>query len=508
MPDARSGVNGNCTTANPCVGAATDADVEIITICLDRAGRDLLYVDAQVTSGPYRGQALQEMYRLDPTSDHARGRLLSFALATGLGRAAGFRASDLVGRRMIVEANGTGGWCRERPLYSPVATTPRAVAGALAITRTDVRDAFRTYLLIEDDAIIEAPLAVRIAHDFVDAEALALVTVGPSSSGKTEITVAIGGSHKGYPISDLTSRTLVSGWRYSAGNASLINRLKDNVLCIKDLTSILSGRADERAKILGQLRELLDGSYERDWGNGEHLDWAGKLSIIGACTPIIDQHHEAIAQLGTRFLYVRTAIADATAIAKAAMERGGASKQARAHAAQVVKDFVAQFAPVALAGIALSDEHRDELARWAVFLATARAPVPRDPYRRDIIETPVVEGPARAVKQLHMIAAARARLEGRAVISSQDVALARRIAWDSVPSLRARVLAAVLETPGAIVEQVEADVQPGAATPIRRALEDLYVLGLVRREGSKAHRYSAGEQLEDIAPGVPGKPSE
>src|SRR5262249_14423264 len=118
-------------------------------------------------------------------------------------------------------------------------------------------------------------------------------------------------------------------------------------------------------------------------------------------------------------------------------------------------------------------------------------------------ETPVVEGPARAVKQLHMIAAARARIDGRAVISSQDIALAKRVAWDSVPILRARVLAAVLKLPRATVEQVEANVQRGAVTPIRRALEDLYVLGLVRREGNKAHRYSTGEQLEGITPVVP-----
>lgn len=410
---------------------------------------------------------------------------------------------------MVVDVDEHGSWCCERPVPVPGSTSRTAPA----ITLQDVRDAYRAYLLINDDDVIDAPLAARVAHDFTDAESIAIVIVGPSSSVKTEVVSPLGKAIKGHALSDLSSKTLVSGWRTSTGNASLLNKLKDNVLVVKDLTTILSGRADERAKVLGQLREILDGSYQQEWGNGESLDWTGKVSVVAACTPVIDAHYAAIAQLGTRFVYIRTAIDDPNAIAVKAMKDGAASKQARAKAAQVVVDFVAQFTPVALNTIALSDEHETELARWATYLATARTPVIRDPYGREIVETPVVEGPARAVKQLHQFAAARARLDGRTAIEDVDIALARRIAWDSVPLVRARVITSVLKRRATLITEVADDVQRLGTTMIRRCLEDLYALGLLDREKyGDSYRYVPSQALDGIAPvvvrTVPGKSSE
>lgn len=498
---------------------ACDVEVEIVNARVGPSRR-LLEIEVKTASGDF----WQDGYSLsDPR------RILALAEATGLGRVSGFAPSDFVGRRMLVDVDEQGNWCCERPVRSPprasmkvtvAAPTPTNVSVAApkpTITLQDVRDAYKTYLLIDDDAVIDAPLAAHVAHGFAESEAVALVVVGPSSSVKTEVVCPLGSPKiKGHSISDLTSKTLVSGWRSSKGNASLLNTLHDNVLVIKDLTTILSGRADERAKVLGQLREILDGSYQQEWGNGESIDWTGKLSVVAACTPVLDQHHAAIAQLGTRFLYIRTAIDDPNAIALKAMKDGAASKQARANAKQVVVDFLGQFLPVPLNTIGLPDEHCDKLAHWATFLATARTPVIRDSYGREIVEAPVVEGPARAVKQLHQLAAARARLDGRRTIEGADLAFATRIAWDSIPLLRARVLASVLKKREVTIKDVAEDVQRLGATLVRRSLEDLYALGLLDRTKEQAdggYRCVPSAALDGIEPvesvrRVPEKTSE
>jgi hypothetical protein len=490
LPGGSPGVN---EISDPYV-ALVECDVEVV-VAAARVGPSQRQLELQAKT--LSGELRSESYRLDRDP----GRVLRLFDALGLDASAQLIVDDLVGRHMVLDVDVHGAWCCERP--ATVSTVPTT----LAITLQDVRDAYKRYLLIDDVGVIDAPLAARIAHDFKDTEAIALVVVGPSSSVKTEVVSPLGKATKGHALSDLSSKTLVSGWHGTAGNASLLNKLKDNVLVVKDLTTILSGRADERAKVLGQLREILDGSYQQAWGNSESIDWTGKVSVVAACTPVIDAHYAAIAQLGTRFVYIRTAIDDPNAIAVKAMVDGAASKQARAKAAQVVVDFIAQFRPVDLKAIGLSEVHRDELARWATFLATARTPVIRDPYGREIVEVPVVEGPARAVKQLHQLAAARARLDSRTTVEAADIALVRRIAWDSIPLLRARVLASVLRLHTAVITAVAEDVQRLGTTMIRRCLDDLYALGLLNREDyGESYRYVPSAALDGIEPVVPTVP--
>ena len=351
----------------------------------------------------------------------------------------------------------------------------------LPLTLDDVHAAYATYLQLDDPLTITIPLAARIAHEWEDAEAIALAIIGASSSAKTELVVPFGLAAKGYALSSLTPQTLLSGWRTAAGNQSLLLRLIDHVLAIKDLTSILSGRPDERAKVLGQLREILDGAYDQTWGTGDRVAWQGKVSVITACTPVIDQHHDAIAQLGTRWLYLRTSVSDPEAQARAALSRGGASKGARAQAVQVVVDYVDQYGAMPLAAIPLDDDHQAAIASWATLLAATRTPVVRDRYRRDIIEVPVPEGPARAAKQLHMIAAAYARMCARQTVTDADIKIIERLVWDSMPHLRARVLRIIVDRPGIGASQIAAAISARMTTTIGRVVEDLAVLGVIEK---------------------------
>lgn len=362
----------------------------------------------------------------------------------------------------------------------------------IAPTLALVHAAFAAYMLIPDLAVLQLVLAARIAHDFEGAEAIGFILVGPSSSGKTEFVVALGRAVKGYLLSDLTPQTLLSGWQRKRGNSSLLHQLRDNILVIKDLTSILSGNRDKRAAIMAQFREVLDGAMSKTWGNGERVAWVGKVSIFAASTPVIDEHYAAINQLGTRFLFVRTEAADAMGLSLAALSHGSASKTARAVAEKVVIDYIAQFEPCALSSIELSPEHADELSRLARFIAFVRTPVERDRYTRNITSIPVPEGTPRVAKQLHAIAAALARMAGRTVITDEDMALVGRLAWDSAPRTRGQVLRA-LRSVGGRATAPELNRALGQPTSfeqtVRRTAEDLVILGVLQSSGGERPHY-------------------
>src|SRR5262245_44034538 len=122
------------------------------------------------------------------------------------------------------------------------------------------------YLLIEDKDVLPLLLAAVAAH-WIDGSPVWLMLVAPPSSAKTELITLLLGLKHVYFLSDLSPNTLASGFNVSAGTRepSLLDRLTNNVLAIKEFTTILSRRAEARAEILAQLREVYDGVFSKAW---------------------------------------------------------------------------------------------------------------------------------------------------------------------------------------------------------------------------------------------------
>jgi hypothetical protein len=79
------------------------------------------------------------------------------------------------------------------------------------------------------------------------------------------------------------------------------------ILVIKDVTSILSADRHTRGPVLGAIREIYDGRWERNVGTdgGQTLTWEGRIVIIGAVTTAWDAAHSVIAAMGDRFVIIR-----------------------------------------------------------------------------------------------------------------------------------------------------------------------------------------------------------
>src|SRR3990167_6574492 len=107
-----------------------------------------------------------------------------------------------------------------------------------------------------------------------------------------------------HPLSTLTSRTLVSGQHRAGVDTSLLHKIgKTGILTFKDFTSLLSENKDDRAAIMGQLREVWDGKYSKAFGTGETVNWEGKITVIAGATYNIHSLRRDYAAMGERFLF-------------------------------------------------------------------------------------------------------------------------------------------------------------------------------------------------------------
>jgi hypothetical protein len=171
----------------------------------------------------------------------------------------------------------------------------------------EVHDAFAEWLALPDPDhgghpfdTVDLALATVVANR-LDGDPLWLFLVAPPSSGKTETLMSLVDTEDVYPLNNLTPATFISGYEQKGEDASLLPKVDGKTIVMKDFTSILTMHRDARAEILSQLREIYDGAYSKDFGNGKHVEWRGKVGLLAGVTPVIDREYAFNAALGERF---------------------------------------------------------------------------------------------------------------------------------------------------------------------------------------------------------------
>jgi hypothetical protein len=216
---------------------------------------------------------------------------------------------------------------------------------AVTPTLTDVHEAVGRWLRLPSFDGLDVALATVIANR-MDGDPLWLFLVAPPSGSKTEIIRALTDVPNIYPLSSLTAQTFASGFERRGVETSLLPKLDGRVLTLKDFGTVLTMYREKRAEILAQLREIYDGSFKKEFGNGKSVDWAGKVGLLAGCTPVIDRGDSAVNQaLGERFLIYRLRSEPGTGVARRAMLQQGRETDERAKLRHVVAAFLAGVVP-------------------------------------------------------------------------------------------------------------------------------------------------------------------
>jgi hypothetical protein len=407
------------------------------------------------------------------------------------------RKIKLPGRVLIAldEACRSGGGRREDEGrrddgYDISETPPLDLAG--------LTTAFRKWLLIRDEALLPVFVGAILAHRLGD-DPVWLLIVGPPGGTKSELLRSLYRYPGIYALSDLTPRTLASG--LDRGNPSLLSRLDQEILVLKDFTTVLEGARDERQKVLGQLREIHDGRFDQAWGTGRELHWEGRLGFVAGVTEVIDQHQAAMAILGERFVTFRPIMPHRRKMARYALRSRGKRQEMRRELATAMHGFLRSRSG---ARPGVTEDVLDILSIVADFVTRARSPVRRGGSNRELLYAPEPEAPTRLAKSLLSLASGIALAFDSPSMGKRELRLVIRVAFDCLPGLRHRIIDVLLrdhEVPGerGLPAPEIAKALRSSPTAVRRALEDLHALRVVRRRkvGAEFH-WRVREQYTEV----------
>jgi hypothetical protein len=362
------------------------------------------------------------------------------------------------------------------PSGTPSSAPPSPIDETLAV--------FDHWLLLKNHIPILATLGTVSANMMVG-DPVWLGLIGPSSCGKTEILDALSELPCVARVSTLSMPGLLSGTprhQQSQGATGGLLRQVGNpgIIVCKEFSSILFMRPDMRTDLLNALREIYDGSWIRRIGSdgGKVLTWSGKIGLLFGCTEVIDTYHDAITNLGHRFLYSRVELVRQGQLKKAIKHRGAGAAQMRKELAAAVSKLFAQprqlFQP-------MNDQELKRLDDIVSLVVDLRGGIDRDGRTRELETVYKPEGPSRVGLALEQLFSGLLTL---GVDRARAFDVINAVAMDSTPPKRRCIysyLQSLKPNPGsASTSEIATNVRLPALA-VRRTLEELEAHGRIER---------------------------
>jgi hypothetical protein len=449
------------------------------------------------------------------------------------------------GEEETIEADDEEG---EEPEPEPETAFRKFKGGCVCPRLAALKDLFRKHYYFSDDNVIDVVLGV-VAGNHFDSDPVWLHLIGPPSSGKTELLYSVFLCPETFFLSDLTPAALISGYKdppqegkpkkkaepkkaraKGKGKASkdgaapegekvedkapaaaaaaaeaapeqedysLLPKLDGKVLVTKDFTVIHDKPAETRAQVLAILRDVYDGYASRGVGNGPPKGFFSRFNYLTGMTPDIERSW-SLNTLGERFLMYRIRIADRHAHARRAILNAVGKGKGAAAARSEIQAAVKQF----LEGVGrttpeVGEAMIERILHLADVLSTCRTYVRRN--KNDELICPAApELAARVGKQLVRIGQGLALVRGRTEVGDEEFEVVRRIALDSLPSNRRRLLASLwrCRKQPLPVDRYAAHVAGLSKTTVRRELSNLAELGAVSGCVRKVVHFQNGHKFE------------
>lgn len=348
---------------------------------------------------------------------------------------------------------------------------------------------YREFLYIDDitpiKIVLATVLANRLKHDPVW-----MFLVGAPSGSKSELIQSLKLCQEVEMVSSITGQTLVSGMiQMGKNDASLIKRLRDRVMAIKDFTVILNLLPIEQNKIFGQLRDAYDGRLDFFYGHTqnkryEHLHFG----IVAGVVSEIEKIGLINRSLGERFLKYNMPLDYSVATEDRIMDRSfdnmqgkGGETERRNSLAYAVKRFIE--APVERPLPTFSREWLYKIKRLAKFTASLRGFVSRDRVGH-IQYRPTTEKPTRIFKQLVSLGQSLAMLESKTEFGKEEYRILQDVAVASCPERVQMIVQTLYSMNGDPTNLLKLSNQvnfPPSTT--KYVVDDLRYLGILRVDG-------------------------
>lgn len=355
-----------------------------------------------------------------------------------------------------------------------------------------------TYL-VPDKGYLKLLCAAIIANR-LDMDPFWLFIVGGSSAGKSEFLNMMSDLTDAYFVSAVTSKTFISGMKKSGQETSLLMRIKNGTLLLKDFTSILSMHQEERKEVMGQFREIYDGKMVKHFGTGQTVHWEGHIGLIAAVTTAIHVARELYASMGERFVMYAPEMPERLAVARKAIENTASIREIRLQLRVLMKEYLDETIGVPHHLYPIPDYFKEEMLELADFSTRARSTVERDwrSSAKEITFVHAIEMPMRFSSQLYTLAHAFCIMNEDHVLAELDKNIIYKIALDSITATKRKALQELTRYEKATTAGLAVRLNYPTAT-VRRWLEDLNALEMVDRiKSSRADEWRILEKYRKI----------
>lgn len=335
-------------------------------------------------------------------------------------------------------------------------------------------DASRDALLV----VLATVFSVRIPGD-----AVWLFLVGPPGSGKSLLIQSLGydGDHCVF-ISKLSATALVSGYKGvgdDGSDPSLLPKLADKCLCVKDYTAIKAMPISVQEELYGILRDAYDRNVSIQFGNGRHAHYTDiNFSMVAGVTDVI--HGDNRATLGERFLKFELLDPDHKPEQQIRSAIGNVVKLVQGD--ELLRDSVAAFLdkPMDLEKLPTLPEWVENriiaLVQIAAFLRTAVSRLHGDMQYR-----PRPEVGTRLAKQLVKLGQSIAFVLNKKTVDKEVYRLLEKVTFDTVVGWSLEVVQHIQQNEdgeGVSINEIASGLQVSYSF-IQKKINDLQELGIV-----------------------------
>jgi len=260
------------------------------------------------------------------------------------------------------------------------------------------------------------------------------------------------------------------------GGARLLERINGKRVITKDLAPLITSRRESRLETFGLLRSIKDGTISSDFGTPEgyicqdvSFDW------IIAVTPAIESVRQIESLLGERYVDLHWIPGNREEMAYKAALNNPRLPEIREQLSIDICSLLARTKEVSQKQTAeLSEKEKRLIAKYADIAALCRSPIQKD-AKGNLLAIPKPEIGTSLAQDF-----SRLTLGLRLLGITEWKPYIERLAWDCIPSVRAKILRALYHQPKSANEIYERTRIPRST--IYYHLSDLRFLGVVKDE--------------------------
>ena len=358
-----------------------------------------------------------------------------------------------------------------------------------------VKEMFGKWLYKPDLNAVEVAMATVISNE-LQGDPVWLFLVASPGASKTEICSSFDDCSTVYTTSSLTPHALISGAITKNGmDPSMIPKLDGKTLIVKDWTTIISKRENERDEIFGIFRDAYDGKCGKDFGIGLQRYYESHFSILAGVTPAVYELSASHSGLGERFLkyFIGSNLdhgEDEEETIRKAMRNVNTETNMRGQLAYAVRSYVELTIELMNSkGFKLPKVPKkieDEVIALAQFGSRMRASVGRDRYSPDMVTgRPFAEIGTRLSKQLIKLMLALAIINRHSEVTEHELAIIRKMVLDTIPQRTEDIIRTLVKScPTMEITLSSKDVSlrtryPGST--VSRLLHDMNLLKIVKK---------------------------